>query len=116
MAPFRRVAAGFHSPAAATRPPRIRAFRRETDFARRGFPASAALGREAGASACPYRATASWDRPRMGPNRPKPLDLSGSQPPPADRPDPLIDAPEDLDFRPREFRLPEDSSLAAPAG
>ncbi len=53
----------------------------------------------------------------MGPKRPKPLDLSSQSVPPA-QPDPktdAIDAPEDLDFEPREFRLAAQRGLLTAA-
>jgi hypothetical protein len=52
----------------------------------------------------------------MGPKRPTPLDLSGVGRPPAARPDGLVDAPQDLDFQPREFRLAESGGALQTAG
>ncbi len=48
----------------------------------------------------------------MGPNRPRPLDLSGA----AATAEPLIDAPEDLDFQLRDFRLTEQAGAVVAAG
>jgi hypothetical protein len=52
----------------------------------------------------------------MAPKRPTPLNLTGAGQPPAQAPDGLIDAPEDLDFQPREFRLPESAGPPAAVG
>jgi hypothetical protein len=52
----------------------------------------------------------------MGPKRPTPLDLSGVAPTPAGPAEPLIDAPEDLDFQPREFRLADGAGAMVAAG
>ena len=49
----------------------------------------------------------------MGPKRPTPLDLSPAAGAPAE---PLIDAPEDLDFTPREFRLAENAGSLVASG
>jgi hypothetical protein len=52
----------------------------------------------------------------MGPKRPTPLDLSGVAATPAAPAGRLIDAPEDLDFQPREFRLAERPGAVVAAG
>ena len=51
----------------------------------------------------------------MGPKRPTPLDLSGVAAAPATSRGRLIDAPEDLDFQPREFRLADQAGAVVTA-